>query len=222
MASRDDSARAARHDDEVRVKVLTDQISFLEEEVAALRGKLADSPRTSRLLEDRLAQSEAALASLTGQNERLAATLREARDQIIALKEEVDRLAQPPSGFGVFLHANADGTADVFTGGRKMRVSVSPSIELDEPAPGPGAGAERGAQRGDRARLRDRRRSRHAQGAARGRRPGAGDLARRRGAHRQARRAAARRRRCGRATRCCSSPGPATSTSGSPRPRSRN
>jgi proteasome-associated ATPase len=136
MASRDDSARAARHDDEVRVKVLTDQISFLEEEVAALRGKLADSPRTSRLLEDRLAQSEAALASLTGQNERLAGTLREARDQILALKEEVDRLAQPPSGFGVFLSANTDGTADVFTGGRKMRVSVSPSIELENLRPG--------------------------------------------------------------------------------------
>ncbi len=136
MASRDDSARAARHDDEVRVKVLTDQISFLEEEVAALRGKLADSPRTSRLLEERLAQTEAALASLTGQNERLAATLREARDQIIALKEEVDRLAQPPSGFGIFLHVNADGTADVFTGGRKMRVSVSPGVDLDDLRPG--------------------------------------------------------------------------------------
>ncbi len=136
MASRDDSARAARHDDEVRVKVLTDQVSFLEEEVAALRGKLADSPRTSRLLEDRLAQSEAALASITSQNERLAATLREARDQIIALKEEVDRLAQPPSGFGIFLQANEDSTADVFTGGRKMRVSVSPSIELEDIRPG--------------------------------------------------------------------------------------
>ncbi len=132
MAARDDSARAARHDDEVRVKVLTDQVSFLEEELAALRSKLADSPRTSRLVEDRLAQTEAALAGLTGQNERLTATLREARDQIIALKEEVDRLAQPPS----VLQSNADGTADVFTGGRKMRVSVSPSIELDGLRPG--------------------------------------------------------------------------------------
>jgi proteasome-associated ATPase len=136
MAARDDSARAARHDEEVRIKVLTDQVTFLEEEIAALRGKIADSPRTSRLVEERLAQTEAALAGLTGQNERLTATLREARDQIIALKEEVDRLAQPPSGFGVFLQANADGTADVFTGGRKMRVSVSPSIELDELRPG--------------------------------------------------------------------------------------
>src|SRR5215472_1698283 len=104
--------------------------------MAALRGKLADTPRTSRLLEDRLAQTEAALAGLSGQNERLTATLREARDQIVALKEEVDRLAQPPSGFGVFLKANPDGTADVFTGGRKMRVSVSPSIDIDELHPG--------------------------------------------------------------------------------------
>src|SRR5579875_2601833 len=99
MASRDDSSRAGRHDDEV--KVLTTQISFLEEEISALRRRLAESPRQTRLLE-----------------ERLASTLREARDQIVALKEEVDRLAQPPSGFGIFLAAAEDGTADVFTGGR--------------------------------------------------------------------------------------------------------
>jgi proteasome-associated ATPase len=136
MAARDDSARAARHEDEVRIKVLTDQVSFLEEEIAALRSKVADSPRASRLVEERLAQTEATLSGLTSQNDRLTSTLREARDQIIALKEEVDRLAQPPSGFGVFLESNGDGTADVFTGGRKMRVSVSPSIELDGLRPG--------------------------------------------------------------------------------------
>jgi proteasome-associated ATPase len=134
MAARDDSARAGRHDDEV--KVLTTQISFLEEEVAVLRRRLADSPVQSRLLEERLRETEASLASVTGQNERLAGTLREARDQIVALKEEVDRLAQPPSGFGVFLAACDDSTADVFTGGRKMRVSVSPSIELSDLRPG--------------------------------------------------------------------------------------
>ena len=134
MASGDDSARAGRYDDEV--KVLTTQISFLEEEVAALRRRLADSPRQSRLVEERLRDTEASLAGVTGQNERLAGTLREARDQIVALKEEVDRLAQPPSGFGIFLAATEDGAADVFTGGRKMRVSVSPGIELDELRPG--------------------------------------------------------------------------------------
>ena len=134
MASGDDSTRAGRYDDEV--KVLTTQISFLEEEVAALRRRLADSPRQSRLVEERLRDTEASLAGVTGQNERLAGTLREARDQIVALKEEVDRLAQPPSGFGIFLAATEDGAADVFTGGRKMRVSVSPGIELDELRPG--------------------------------------------------------------------------------------
>src|SRR5580698_3910034 len=134
MASREDSARSGRYDDEV--KVLTTKISFLEEEVAALRGRLADSPRQARLIEERLREAEANLASITGQNERLTGTLRDARDQIVALKEEVDRLAQPPSGFGVFLQAGPDSSADVFTGGRKMRVSVSPSIDLGGLRPG--------------------------------------------------------------------------------------
>src|ERR1700678_2170946 len=134
MASREDSARSGRYDDEV--KVLTTKISFLEEEVAALRGRLADSPRQARLVEERLREAEANLAMITGQNERLTGTLRDARDQIVALKEEVDRLAQPPSGFGVFLQGLEDGTADVFTGGRKMRVNISPNVELDELRPG--------------------------------------------------------------------------------------
>ena len=94
--------------------------------------KLADSPRNSRILEERIVELQTNLAGVTAQNERLAATLREARDQIVALKEEVDRLAQPPAGFGVFLVANEDGTADIFTGGRKLRVNVSPSVELEE------------------------------------------------------------------------------------------
>lgn len=108
------------------------QVSYLEQEVAALRRKLADSPRGSRILEDRIVELQTNLAGVTAQNERLASTLREARDQIVALKEEVDRLAQPPAGFGTFLTQNEDGTADIFTGGRKLRVNVSPSIDLDE------------------------------------------------------------------------------------------
>jgi len=133
VATRDESGRA-RHDDEV--KSLSAQISFLDEEIAVLRRRLADGPREARLLQDRLRETEANLTGVTAQNERLAATLREARDQIIALKEEVDRLAQPPSGFGVFLQANEDDTCDVFTGGRKMRVNVSPNVELSELRPG--------------------------------------------------------------------------------------
>jgi proteasome-associated ATPase len=118
------------------VSSLTAQISFLDEEIAVLRRRLADSPRQVRLLEERLRETEASLTSVSSQNERLASTLREARDQIVALKEEVDRLAQPPSGFGVFLAAQDDNTADVFTGGRKMRVNVSPNVELEKLRPG--------------------------------------------------------------------------------------
>jgi proteasome-associated ATPase len=134
VATRDESGRASRHEDEV--KSLTAQISFLDEEIAVLRRRLADSPRQVRLLEDRLRETEGSISGVTAQNERLAATLREARDQIVALKEEVDRLAQPPSGFGVFLNSNEDDTCDVFTGGRKMRVNVSPNVELSELRPG--------------------------------------------------------------------------------------
>ncbi|MFJ4684190.1 proteasome ATPase [Streptomyces sp. NPDC091377] len=107
------------------------QIAYLEQEIAVLRRKLADSPRHTRILEERIVELQTNLAGVSAQNERLANTLREARDQIVALKEEVDRLAQPPAGFGVFLEANEDGTADIFTGGRKLRVNVSPSVELD-------------------------------------------------------------------------------------------
>jgi proteasome-associated ATPase len=134
VATHDEGSRTARHDDQVQG--LTTQISFLEEEVAVLRRRLDESPRHSRLLEERLRETEASLATVTGQNQRLADTLREARDQIVALKEEVDRLAQPPSGFGVFLGGCEDGTVDVFTGGRKMRVSVSPAVDLESLRPG--------------------------------------------------------------------------------------
>nr|WP_308287057.1 proteasome ATPase [Actinomadura parmotrematis] len=107
-------------------------MSFLEEEISVLRRKLAESPRQVRVLEERLHEAQANLAAVTGQNERLVSTLKEAREQIIALKEEVDRLAQPPSGYGVFLEARDDGTVDIFTGGRKLRVNVSSAVDVDE------------------------------------------------------------------------------------------
>ena len=97
-----------------------------------LRRKLTDSPRQVRQLEERLTEAQANLAGVVNQNERLVGTLKEAREQIVALKEEVDRLAQPPSGYGYFLAAHDDGTIDVFTGGRKLRVTVSPAIEISE------------------------------------------------------------------------------------------
>jgi proteasome-associated ATPase len=110
---------------------LASQVRLLEAEVSDLRRRLTESPGSSRDLELRLADAQRSLTGLTSQNERLAQTLREARDQIMNLKEEVDRLAQPPAGFGTFLSRNEDDSIDVFTGGRKLRVNVSPSVDLD-------------------------------------------------------------------------------------------
>jgi proteasome-associated ATPase len=103
----------------------------LLQEIELLRARLSESPRQLRALEDRLVETQARVASLTDRNERLADTLRDARDQLVSLKEEIDRLAQPPSGYGVFLEKVDEHSVDIFTGGRKLRVAVSPEVGID-------------------------------------------------------------------------------------------
>jgi proteasome-associated ATPase len=107
------------------------EISYLRAEVEHLRRRAEAAPGDSFGVESRLNETMARLSAVTAQNERLTSTLREARDQILALKEEVDRLAQPPTGFGTFLGRNDDDSVDVFTGGRKLRVTVSPAVDIE-------------------------------------------------------------------------------------------
>jgi len=111
---------------------LEEQVAALEEEVAALRRRLADAPKRVRTLEERLLETKGQLQQALSQNERLTYTLREAREHIASLREEVDKLTQPPSAYGTFLAVNEDGTADVFSGGRKMRVALHPGLEVSE------------------------------------------------------------------------------------------
>src|ERR1700712_4469725 len=129
MGLNPDETRARRERD---VAALLSQITYLEEEIGLLRRKVADSPRQVRALEERIAEAEGRAAFLSERNDKLAGTLREAREQLVTLKEEVDRLGQPPSGYGVYLTEHEDGTADGFTGGRQLRGSVSPSIDGEE------------------------------------------------------------------------------------------
>jgi proteasome-associated ATPase len=112
------------------------QHELLSEEVAALRRRLADSPTRSRDLENRVLQLQSSLATMSSQNERLVRTLKEAREQIVTLKGEVDRLAQPPSAYGLIIESYDDATVDILTGGRKMRVAVSPSVDPTLLSPG--------------------------------------------------------------------------------------
>jgi proteasome-associated ATPase len=110
---------------------LETQVKFLEDEVALLRRRLSNAPRQVKILEEKLVQTRADLSRALGQNEKLVTALKAERDKIEALKEEVEKLTQPPATFGVFLQVveEEDGVADVFTAGRKMRVSVDPSLE---------------------------------------------------------------------------------------------
>ncbi len=128
-----DELRARRERD---VAALLSQITYLEEEIGLLRRKVADSPRQVRALEERIAEAEGRAAFLSERNDKLTSTLRDAREQLVTLKEEVDRLGQPPSGYGIYLGQYDDGTVDVFTSGRKLRVSLSPNVEGDDLKPG--------------------------------------------------------------------------------------
>ncbi|HKX13561.1 MAG TPA: proteasome ATPase [Propionibacteriaceae bacterium] len=112
------------------------QIGALRDEIDRLRERISSHPHDIAMLERRLADARSDARTAAANNERLATTLREARDQIVSLKSEVDRLAQPPASFAVFLAAHEDHTADIYTSGRKMRVSVSPDVELEALSPG--------------------------------------------------------------------------------------
>ncbi|HXF57692.1 MAG TPA: proteasome ATPase [Actinomycetota bacterium] len=114
---------------EKEIHQLQTQIKFLEDETALLRRRLANSPRQVKVLEEQLLETRNELARVVAQNEKLVAVLQSERERIEALKEEVEKLARPPATFGVFLGANDDGTVDVFTGGRKMRVNIDPEID---------------------------------------------------------------------------------------------
>src|SRR5664279_718818 len=113
--------------DDVHTSGPEQELAYLRAEVEHLRRRVGATSAT----DTQLRELEARLSATSAQNERLTGTLREARDQIVGLKEEVDRLAQPPTGFGTFLQLNDDESVDVFTGGRKLRVNVSPAVDRE-------------------------------------------------------------------------------------------
>jgi proteasome-associated ATPase len=110
---------------------LQEQLKVMEEEVVTLRRRLQDAPKRVRTLEERLLDTKGQLAQAISQNEKLTYTLREAREHIAALREEVDKLTQPPSAYGTLLGLNEDGSADVYSSGRKMRVETHPAIDAE-------------------------------------------------------------------------------------------
>ena len=123
---------------EKQVHELQTQVKFLEDEVALLRRRLTNAPRQVKILEEKLLETKSDLSRALTQNEKVTSALKSERDKIEALREEVEKLSQPPATFGVYLATNEDGSVDIFTAGRKMRVNVTPELDV--------AGLTRGAE----------------------------------------------------------------------------
>jgi len=105
-------------------------ITALEEEVAVLRRRLREAPARVEELESELSRLRERLDRAMSQNDKLSAVLEEAREQLGVLREEVEKLTAPPNNFGTVLQLNDDGTVDILTGSRKLRVAAQPNVEV--------------------------------------------------------------------------------------------
>jgi proteasome-associated ATPase len=132
----DSSTRRRLTEYEIQVQDLQAYIRSLEAETVHLRKKLEDTPKDFMVLENKLREANRQLVQAFNQNEKLVNALYEAREQITALKEEVDKLCAPPSTYGVYLAANEDHTVTILSQGRKVKVNLHPSIKADTLKPG--------------------------------------------------------------------------------------
>jgi proteasome-associated ATPase len=123
--------RIAQYDREV--SELRGQVKLLEDELALSRRKLEAAPRQIHLLEKRLAEASTHLDQAQERVDRNEDLLRQAREQLVSLREQVEQLSQPPSAYGTFLVAyEEDSTADIVANGRKLRVKISPEVDVSD------------------------------------------------------------------------------------------
>ncbi len=114
---------------ETDIDGLQAQVKALEEEMFHLRRRLEQTPKEFEFLRTKLSQSREQLEHAHQQNERLVAALQQAKEQLAALRAEVDKLAAPPNSYGTVLTTHPEGTVDVWTAGRKLKVTVAPGVE---------------------------------------------------------------------------------------------
>src|SRR5206468_2898098 len=132
----DSSTRRRLTEYEIQIQDLQAYIRSLEAETVHLRKKLEDAPKDFMILENKLREANRQLVQAFNQNEKLVNALYEAREQITALKEEVDKLCAPPSTYGVYLSPNDDGTVNILSQGRKVKVNLHPSLKPEALKPG--------------------------------------------------------------------------------------
>ena len=80
---------------------------------------------------DSLSELNKVVTDLKQKNTDLSNLLADAKLQLLNLKDQVEKLGAPPSGFGIFLELFNDD-ADVLINGKKMRVLISPEIDKSQ------------------------------------------------------------------------------------------
>jgi proteasome-associated ATPase len=111
---------------------LQDLLRTAKEEVRELRRRLLEAPDRVTELEERLLETRGQLAKASSKNEKLVYTLEQMKEQLAQLRDEVEKLSQPPGAYGTYLQLNEDGTADVLSAGRKARVALHPDLDPDQ------------------------------------------------------------------------------------------
>ena len=126
LVSEQHTTRRPWRNTSAEVVELEQLVSEQQDELSSLRSRLQEAPKRLHAMEKRLLDAKRRLSLEVAQNAKLDAMLREARDLIVALRSEADRLTRPPNSYGTVLRLNSDSTVDVHASGRKMRVTAPP------------------------------------------------------------------------------------------------
>lgn len=117
---------------DIEIKDLQEKMRLVEHESEGILRSLEKTISQYEHLKRKYYQATEQLAQGKKQNEKLVATLQEAKEQINALKQEVEKLCAPPNSYAVFQKWNKDGTIDIDLDGRHLKVNVHPKLEHHE------------------------------------------------------------------------------------------
>ncbi len=112
--------------------------------------ELSVADRQINILRDKLRHIDRQLAAATQNNTKLVGMLETAKAEILRLKNALDQEGQPPYSFGTILQLNpkrqvapgsstqavTEESVDIFNAGRKMRVGISPLVNINQLAVG--------------------------------------------------------------------------------------
>ena len=104
------------------------EIERLQSEVADLRRRLVDAPLQQQDLEIELRETKKEIRKAINRNEKLDKALEVTRQRVADLREEIDQLSKPPSPYGIVVGINDDGSVDILSASKKMRVNASPEL----------------------------------------------------------------------------------------------